>query len=160
MTDWIYTLKPMLIGREWSFHVGDWITVSRDRAVRLHDDHVALAVCRLKSALRELDTAAPDRTADIIGFMRRFLWGMPVEARDLYGAWGIKDYMNYVTQKDILIGSKVYPAGSPLSDSEVQSRLKRLLESGALREVETQEAPPPVKEVQVVAKKKRAARCE
>jgi hypothetical protein len=174
MDEWIWTLKPLLLGTQWSFHVGDWLTCSRERAVRLHDEHGAMAVCCLKSALRELDTAAPDQAADIRAFAFRFLFGLPVEAREQYGTFGLGDLMNYKTTKQLLLGTRVYPTGSPLSDAEVGGRLARLLHDGAL-EVETQDVPPharetqvsppivevpevpPVKQAQVVKRKKRVS---
>jgi hypothetical protein len=154
-TDWIYTLKPLLLGTQWVSACGDWLECDRQRASRLHDEGGALAVCRLKSALAELDTAAPERAADIRCFVWRFMFGLPIAARDRYGTFGLGELMAYQATKDLLIGNRVYPAGSPLADADVQARLKHLLDTGAV--VETQEQPEPVKEVQIVKRSKKRA---
>ncbi len=151
LMEWIWTLKPMLLGTQWSFHVGDWLTCSRERAVRVHDEGGAMAVCCLRSALVELDTSDPDRAADIRGFAFRFLFGLPVQAREQYGTYTLRDMMGYKATKDLLIGTRAYPAGSPLQDAEVRDRLRALLDTGAI--IETEDLPP-VKETQVRKQKR------
>jgi hypothetical protein len=110
-----------------------------------------MAVPRLKMTLVELDTADPDRARDIVCFAFRFLFGLPIEAREQYGTFGIGDLMTYTATRDFLKGNRVYPAGSPLNDTEIRGRLAQLLDTGAV--IETQDLPP-VKETTVAKPEK------
>jgi hypothetical protein len=130
----VWLLRSQLVGTLWCYE-GDWIEVGdRKSAERIHRDRGAMAVSCLKDALQELATADEPRSRDIIRFVFCFLFGLPLEARQHYGTCGLREYGEllmgkYLTIKDVLIGTRVYPAGSWLTDAEVGNRLEALLKS-------------------------------
>lgn len=92
MQEWVWTLKDQLIGLEYVPQY-DWVQVSPARAVRLHEQGSVLAACLIDSVVKELDTISPDseRALDLKAFLNRYWYGMPLEARQQYGTYGIED---------------------------------------------------------------------